>query len=61
MKDLHAEVLRPRTPQQTYLEERLQSARWLGWATPTHVAAVEARTNESAQAVFVSPAQGSPA
>jgi hypothetical protein len=32
MSKLHIEVLSPRTPYQTYLDERLQSARGLGWA-----------------------------
>jgi hypothetical protein len=38
MSKLHIEILTPRTPYQTYLEERLQSASGLGWALPTAVA-----------------------
>lgn len=34
MSKLRIEVLTPRTPYQTYLEERLQSARGLGWGMP---------------------------
>ena len=36
MSKLRIEVLTPRTPYQTYLEERLQSARGLGWGMPEH-------------------------
>lgn len=28
------EVFAPATPEQTYLDERLRSARWLGWDAP---------------------------
>lgn len=28
------EVFAPATPEQTYLDERLRSARWLGWEGP---------------------------
>ncbi len=34
MSKLEITVLTPRTPYQTYLEERLQSAAGLGWAMP---------------------------
>lgn len=43
MSKLHIEVLTPRTPYQTYLEERLQSASGLGWAMPTAAAPVPAQ------------------
>ena len=39
MSKLRIDVLTPRTPHQTYLEERLQSARGLGWAMPKPAAA----------------------
>lgn len=39
MSKLRIEVLTPRTPYQTYLEERLQSARGLGWAMPARAEA----------------------
>ena len=31
MSNPRIEILPPRTPQQVWIEERLQSARWLGW------------------------------
>lgn len=34
MSKLEITVLTPRTPYQTYLEERLQSAAGFGWAMP---------------------------
>lgn len=35
------ELIVPRTPEETYLDERLRSAKWLGWdATPTPRAAI---------------------
>lgn len=39
MSKLRIEVLTPRTPYQTYLDERLQSARGLGWAMPVRAEA----------------------
>lgn len=60
MKDLHIEVIRPCTPQQTCLDERLQSARWLGWAMPTPPRSGHPEPVAVAQTALA-PAQGSPA
>ena len=62
MSKLRIEVLTPRTPYQTYLEERLQAARGLGWAMPPHTAApAKAETAEIAEPEFVISAIGEPA
>ena len=34
MKHLLVEILAPKSPEQTYLNERLQAAKWLGWEMP---------------------------
>ena len=60
MSKLRIEVLTPRTPYQTYLEERLQSARGLGWAMPVAKNAAprpeNAETPEPPYAVVAEPA-----
>lgn len=61
MQKLHIEVLAPRTPQQTYLDERLRAARWLGWDAPRAAAKPPAPTADSALPAFVPPPQGEPA
>jgi hypothetical protein len=47
------EIFVPRTPEETYLDERLRSARWLGWdMTPAPrpaVSLLEMRTRPEAQ------------
>ncbi len=62
MQKLHIEVLAPRTPQQTYLDERLRAARWLGWDAPRAAAAKPpAPPADTPLSAFVSPPQGEPA
>ena len=62
MSKLRIEVLTPRTPYQTYLEERLQSARGLGWATPERAdATARAQGERQAPAEFAVAAVAEPA
>jgi|GEM_PF-6122885 len=61
MQKLHIEVLAPRTPQQTYLDERLRAARWLGWDAPRAAAKPPTPPADSALPAFVPPPQGEPA
>lgn len=62
MSKLRIEVLTPRTPYQTYLEERLQSARGLGWAMPERAdAAAGPQGERQAPAEFAVTAVAAPA
>lgn len=62
MSKLRIEVLTPRTPYQTYLDERLQSARGLGWAMPVRADAAPApRSERQAPTDFSAAAVAEPA
>lgn len=61
MSTLHIEILTPPSPYQTYLEERLQSARGLGWtsdraAEPTRGRPAPAAPSEFAASPLTEPA-----
>lgn len=58
MKSLK-EVFTPRSREQVYLNERLQSAKWLGWEMETPAAKPE--TADKAQLDALLPAHGKPA
>jgi len=68
MSKLHHEAFFAHSPEQTYLNERLQSARWLGWALPVAAARTQSTPNaHSATAMFAeavglatNPASGKP-
>ena len=53
MSNLRIEILAPRTPQQVWREERLQSARWLGWDASAEAApAARAPTQAAGRGLF---------
>nr|MDP2192375.1 hypothetical protein [Rhodoferax sp.] len=68
MSKLHHEALFAHSPEQTYLNERLQSARWLGWTLPVVAPQTQSTPNaRSATAMFAEavglatdPASGEP-
>jgi len=68
MSKPHLEAFFSRSPEQTYLNERLQSARWLGWALPVVAPRTQSTPNaRSATAMFAEavgfatdPASGKP-
>jgi hypothetical protein len=59
MSKLEITVLTPRTPYQTYLEERLQSAAGFGWTLPAHeprnAAQRQASRDATSEALAVAP------
>lgn len=61
MSRLRIEILTPPSPYQTYLEERLQSARGLGWAWERTAPSAPERPAPAAAPGFAAPPQGKPA
>ena len=61
MSKLRIEALGPRSPHQTYLDELLQSARWLGWEAPAARPIAESAAEAARTPTFAPPMQGKPA